>query len=166
MRAARKRLVELGLADEAVKQFPAVQVVLLDEKYKYIIRSDEEWKTISLPYWEAQKLLAANSKKRPPALFFFYHTGALLLRELTVRLDQRIALLRCVEALRPYAAENDGKLPAKLSDVKLPLPVDPVTGNPFSYQLDGARAVLHNSPTAGHEKDPAYNIRYEVTVAK
>ena len=32
------------------------------------------------------------------------------------RLDQRIALLRHVEALRLYAAEHDGTLPAKLSD--------------------------------------------------
>jgi hypothetical protein len=167
VRAARKRLVQLGLTDEAVKQFPAVQVVLLDEKYEYISRTDEELKTIALPYWEAEKLLAANAKKRPPALFFLLHTGVYLVRQnLTVRLDQRIALLRCVEALRMYAAENDGKLPAKLSDVKLPLPVDPVTGNPFSYQLDGAKAVLHNTPSAGREKDPAYNARYEVTIVK
>ena len=36
------------------------------------------------------------------------------MRRAAARLDQRLALLRCVEALRMYAAENDGKLPAKL----------------------------------------------------
>ena len=83
-----------------------------------------------------------------------------------VRLQQRLALLTCVEALRMHAAEHEGKLPAQLSDIKLPLPVDPVTGKPFAYKLDGGTAHLRGTPPAGLEQNPAYNIRYEVTIAK
>lgn len=79
---------------------------------------------------------------------------------------QRIALLRCVEGLRLYAAGHDGRLPEKLADVPLPLPVDPVTGKPFGYQLDGVTALLRGTSPKGMEKNPAYNVRYEVTIRK
>jgi hypothetical protein len=75
------------------------------------------------------------------------------------RLDQRIALLRCVEALRIYAAEQDGKLPAKLDDIPLPLPVDPATGKPFAYKVEGKTAHLHGEPLG-------VEVRYEVTIGK
>jgi len=74
--------------------------------------------------------------------------------------------LRCVEALRIHAAEHDGKLPVSLADIKLPLPVDAVTGKPFVYKLDGATAILRGMPPPGQEKVAAYNVRYEVTIAK
>ena len=65
-----------------------------------------------------------------------------------------------------HAAANDGKLPASLSDVKVPLPVDPITGKPFTFKLDGATAIVQGSPPKGDEKNPAMNIRYEVTIRK
>ena len=70
-----------------------------------------------------------------------------------------IALLCCVEALRMYAAEHDGKLPARLDDIPLPLPVDPATGKPFIYKVDGKTAHLDGAPLDSQ-------IRYEVTIGK
>ena len=52
-------------------------------------------------------------------------------------MEQRIALLRHVEALRLHAAEHDGKLPVSLSEVAVPLPDDPVIGKPFRYEVAG-----------------------------
>ena len=75
-------------------------------------------------------------------------------------------LLRHFEALRLYAAEHDGTLPAKLSDISVPLPVDPFTGKPFRYELTGDTAHLRGTPPAGFEKDPGFNIHYEVTLQK
>lgn len=83
-----------------------------------------------------------------------------------MRLDQRIALLRHVEALRLYAADHGGALPAKLSDVAVPLPDDPVTGKPFLYELAGTTAHLRGSPPLGQQNDAAFNIHYEVTIQK
>jgi hypothetical protein len=82
------------------------------------------------------------------------------------RLEQRIALLRHVEALRLYAAEHDGKLPEKLSDIEVPLPVDPFTGKPFAYKVEGGTAHVRGSPPRGEEKIPAYNVHYEITLRK
>jgi hypothetical protein len=77
------------------------------------------------------------------------------------RLEQRVALLRCVEALRLYAAAHDGRLPAALAGVGVPLPVDPLTGKPFAYELDGATARLR---AAG--KGPGSEVRYKITIRK
>jgi hypothetical protein len=170
VRTARKRLVESGLAEEKVKQFPARQVILLDEKLDYEIQRDEGLKLMALPYWEAEKFRAAAPKGGRRQSLFASSTpnflGAIPLRQAQARLDQRLALLRCIEALRIHAAENDGKLPAKLSDVNLPLPVDPITGKPFPYQLDSDTATLRGTPPAGLENQAGYDVRYEVTIVK
>ena len=117
VRAARKRLVDSGLAEEKVKQFPAQQVILLDEKLEFEIQRDEAMKGMALPYWEAEKLQAAAKEKRRETLFAPIASAVFNVRWATARLDQRLALLRCVEALRMYAAEHNGKLPASLADV-------------------------------------------------
>jgi hypothetical protein len=73
------------------------------------------------------------------------------------RLDRRIATLRCVEAIRLYAAVHGGKLPAKLDDVKdVPVPLDPVTGQAYPYKLTGERALLSAEPLPGFS--PAYEL--------
>jgi len=164
VRAARKRLVEWGLTEDKAKQFPAQQVILLDEKHEYERVCDEGLKLMSLPYWQAEKFLAAVPKEK--GRLFDFQTNCLTLRQAAARLDQRIALLRCVEALRMVAAENDGKLPAKLADVNVPMPLDPITGQPFAYQLDGDTATLHGTAPRGREKAAAFNVRYEVTIVK
>jgi hypothetical protein len=103
--------------------------------------------------------------KNPPALFADELVPALRnVRIAQARLDQRIALLRHIEALRMHAAEHNGTLPAKLADISVPLPVDPVTGKPFRYEVTGNTAHLRGSPPAGHEKVPVFNIHYVVTL--
>ena len=166
--AARKRLIESGLAPEKVKQFRPPQVILLDEKNKYEILRDDVLKLTNLPYWQIESTLAENKKREEDDAATLFSWMATRFDEPTnqVRCEQRIALLRCVEALRLYAADHDGKLPAKLDDVPVPVPVDPVTGKSFSYQLDGATASLRGTPPRGKEKDAAYNRRYEVTIRK
>ena len=165
--AARRRLVENGLPAERVGRFPAEQVVLLNEKREYEVRRDDAMKTMNLPFWQAEAMEARAKVDRPPGLL----AAALVpstkaVRRAQTRLDQRIALLRHVEALRLHAAEHDGKLPAKLSDVSVPLPDDPVTGKPFRYELSGATAHLRGSPPAGDEKNPFFNVHYVLTVRK
>ncbi len=159
-------MVDSGLAEEKVKQFPAQQVILLDEKLEFEIQRDEAMKGMALPYWEAEKLQAAAKEKRRETLFAPIASAVFNVRWATARLDQRLALLRCVEALRMYAAEHNGKLPASLADVPVPVPVDPITGKAFAYQLDGDTATLRGTPPAGWENDASSNVRYEVTIAK
>jgi hypothetical protein len=165
VRAARRRLVESGVAEERLAKLPPVQVVLMDEKLTFETSLDEVLKVLPLPYWQIDDAALARPKDSE-TLFGQLVPQGIRVRKAQGRLDQRIALLRHVEALRLYAAANDGKLPARLDDVKVPLPVDPFTGKPFVYKLDGQTAVIQGTPPRGEEKNAAYNVRYEVTVRK
>ena len=125
--AARRRFVEYGLPEERLRRFPAEQVILLDEKRELEVRFDDDMKTCSFPVWQVETLTDQNKSKKPPALFADLLVPVTInVRRAQGRVDQRIALLRHVEALRLHAAEHNGTLPAKLSDVAVPLPVDPI----------------------------------------
>jgi hypothetical protein len=167
--AARRRLVEYGLVEERVARFPADQVLLLDEKRDFECQRDEALKFMNLPTWETIGLLDKLQKVQPAkesVLFEGFLPAIQKIRRAQGRLEQRIALLRHVEALRLYAAGHDGKLPDKLDAIDVPLPVDPFTGKPFRYELKDGTAHLRGSPPPGDEKNPAYNIHYEITVRK
>jgi uncharacterized protein (UPF0335 family) len=167
VRAVRKQLIDLGVAEDKVKQFSAAQVILVNEKLQYTVRGDEGRKVMSLPYWQAIPILSAVPPRKKGKDRLFHGSlddgmDYVKVKQVQTRLEQRLALLRCVEALRLYAADHDGRLPVMLADVSVPLPVDPVTGRPFSYKLEDKIGVLRGSPPAGMEKAPWYNCRYEV----
>jgi hypothetical protein len=167
VRAARQRLIEVGIPEERVLLFPIDQVILLDEKREYDVRIDDIMKIVNIPVWQAETLAKQNRSSSSPALFAHALVpGVDAVRPTQARLDQRIALLRHVEALRLYAAEHSGSLPAKLSECSVPLPDDPFTGKPFRYQCDGTTAHLRGSPPAAEQNNPKYNVHYELTLQK
>ncbi len=165
--AARKRLVESGIDAKKVQQFPPLQLLLIDEKIAYQARAENILKVMLLPAWQVEPYLQRNRKESAPVKWLFVGAEAVEnVRFLGARLERRIALLRCVEALRLYAADHDGRLPAQLADVPVPVPIDPITGKPFIYRLDGAKAIVRGSPPAGKEKNAVFNVVYEVTMRK
>jgi hypothetical protein len=172
--AARRRLIENKFPEELALRFPADQVLLLDQKRELELRFDDAIKIMGLPAWQAEALIAQT--KRPggtqPAaglergLFAEFVPAAYKIHRAQTRVEQRIALLRHVEALRLYAAEHNGTFPAKLAEITVPLPDDPFTGKPFRYELVGATAHLRGSPPRGEENNPAFNVHYELTLQK
>lgn len=136
-----------------VMSFPPAQVILLDEKRQFEVRRDEELKLLALAPWQIDAL-PRGAETRAEGLFDDFLPRIVEARRAQARVEQRVALLRHVEALRLYAADHDGKLPASLADVAVPLPADPLTGKPFAYTVEGATAQLGGSP------------RYEVTIRK
>jgi hypothetical protein len=173
VKAARTRLVKTEDAKEmlqslvVVQSFPPLQVILLDEKRAYEVRRDEEIKLLALAPWQIDALTTnADSGQDEDALLADLRPHVIKVRRQQARLEQRIALLRHVEALRLYAAAHDGKLPDKLAAVSVPVPDDPFTGKAFGYKFEAGMAHLHGSPPRGEEKNPAYNVRYEVTIRK
>ncbi|HEV3006584.1 MAG TPA: hypothetical protein VGX78_19090 [Pirellulales bacterium] len=159
--AARRRLVEIGIPEERLRTFPAEQVILLDVRRECEERHDDALKLIHLPVWEVDHL-SAQMDKAPP--LFDTAPAIARVRRAQTRLDQRIALLRHVEALRLYAAEHEGALPVKLSDVAVPLPADPFDGKPFQYEVQGGTAHLRGRPPASEEQNPAFKVHYEITL--
>jgi hypothetical protein len=132
-----------------------VQVILLDEKREYEVRRDEGMKLLALAPWQIDTVAGGAAVGRGgDGLLADLLPDVVALRRAQGRLEQRIALLRHVEALRLYAGEHGGKLPATLSEVPVPLPADPFTGQPFQYRMDGTTAHLGGGS------------RYEVTIRK
>ena len=170
LRDARERLIATGHAKDKVKEFPAQQVILLDEKHKLDTRQDEATKWFTLPFWQGEAGMLAATKAEPigatPFRDFKSFGPHHRLRKNQARLDQHIAMLRHIESLRLYAAENGGKLPQSLDQVKVPLPPDPVTGKQFHYKLDGLTATLRGTPPQGEESNELWNVRFELTVKK
>jgi hypothetical protein len=159
LRAARKRLAEYGLPEEKLKDFPPLQVILLDEKREYEELRDADMKVMNLPYVQAARVFESQKRSKSEMIFPNFIAAVAKVKQAQARLDQRIALLRCVEALRLYAADHDGKLPAKLEDIDLPLPADPATGKPVFYKVEGDTAHLEGARLI-------LQVRYEVTFIK
>ena len=152
---ARRRLIEAGSAADIVQKLPPLQVILLDEKLAYEIKRDARIKLLALPLWQID----------PPdgdGPFDDLLPHVVKLRRTQGALEQEIALLRHVEALRLHAAGHSGHLPAKLSEISVPLPGDPFTGKPFDYTVEGAAAQLRGSSHQAEEDDPGSGVRYEV----
>jgi hypothetical protein len=165
VRAARLRLIEFGLPEDRTLRFPAEQVLLLDEKREFEVRSDDIMKLMTLPVWQFEMMSARNKPARTPALLADALAPSLgAFRRALGRLEQRIALLRHVEALRMYAAEHQGRFPEKLTDLAVPLPDDPFTGKPFRYETKGKTAHLRGTPPSGQEKNFGFNLHYEITL--
>jgi hypothetical protein len=163
--AARERLIESGLSEKAVRSFPADQVLLLDEKRECDERFDDLTKFMSFPAWQVEALVEKARPYKEPAIF----ADALLPGQYNVRraqghLEQRIALLRHVEAIRIYAAEHNSDFPAKLSDCTVPVPDDPFTGKPFCYESSGKTAHVRGMPPKAEAKNAFYRMHYELTL--
>ncbi len=165
LRAARGRLAEIGYPGELLRRFPPEQVILLDQKREVLFRFDDFVKFATFPTWQAEKLLGPGEPKKTGVFFADAFLPAFRsVKRAQGRIDQRIALLRHVEALRIFAAEHHGALPAKLAEITVPLPDDPFTGKPFRYELIKDTAHVRGTPPAGLENIPAFNIHYAITV--
>ncbi len=166
--AFRQELIAAGRKADAVNKFPPLQVAMAHNLLRYDILLDEFYRHMHLPHAEAMKLAAeAEAKLKDDA-------DAVLARQLLpsitkvrsalTRVQQRVAYLRVVEAVRLYAHDNGGKLPEKLADIKLPLPLDPVTGKEFSYSVkDGVATLTGGNP---NPDQAATNRVYELRVKK
>jgi hypothetical protein len=156
VKAARRRLVEAGDVRLFFRNFPPAQFILLDAKRDYEARRDERMKLLGLAPWQIDELdCCTDAAQGEDSLFADLVPNVIAIRRAQARLDQRVGLLRCVEALRLYAAGHDGKLPAKLSDCPVPLPEDPFTGKPFAYKVEAGTAHLGSG-----------EIQYVVTMRK
>jgi hypothetical protein len=165
-RAYLDRLLKMYAVKDRIEKLSPLQVILLDEKREYETRRDERMKLLALSPWQIDALDSEKQPRGGDALFADFLPHVLQARRAQARLEQRLALLRHVEALRLYAAGHDGKVPEKLSDIAVPLPADPFTGKPFGYKLEGTTAQLRGHPPRGEESNPVYNVRYDVSIRK
>lgn len=157
---------------------PAAQIVLLNGILRFKNLRDEAFVWFSLPYAEAKegmflteekiKKLRTNSEGDLLGTLMVELLPALQkVHFAAVRTDRKIAVLRVIEAIRLYAALNNGKLPATLADIKeVPVPKDPVTGEAFQYTLQDGVAKLSAGPPKGERPHQGNVVRYEITIRR
>ena len=163
-----------GWSDEKIDSMSPAQLIVVGTAVGYAHYRDEVYKWQSIPFGPgdagraaAERLLQAETRQQEvvplaglllPAISKVQHTN--------VRLQRSIAALRIVEALRCYAANHQNKLPEHLEDVAdLPIPVDPQTGQPFSYTLTNGRATLAGPPQPGNLTSESA-LRFNISVAE
>jgi hypothetical protein len=171
---AKQSMIARGLPAADVEAMPVVQVVLAQYLDEYDQLWDDSLKWMAVPYAEAREPLEGLRRQVAPGgrydtnLFVrLAFPTVLRVHEANLRINRHVEALRCVEAVRHYAATHDGKPPAVLADIKdVPLPIDPSTGKGFDayYKADGSRAVLDVPPLPG--QPPQSGRRYEFTPAQ
>ncbi len=176
---ARAALVSSGFSQEHIDKLPSFQIVLCFALLEHDRMHDEVAKWSNLPFWEGRvacrKVEAEFAKERVPLDILIGYEGqfsifAPVLAKVyqnRAHLDRKLAALRIIEALRLYAANHEGKLPAALADIKeVPIPIDPITGKGFEYKLVDGKARLYGPPPPGEEARPHNTIYYELTIKR
>jgi hypothetical protein len=176
--AAKRALVAAGRPRAQVEKMPHVQVALLHSFSEYERMYEEmlKWQTFS--YAEAAPHLRAAAERQKAELkdtegrpVFDLATALMPAMQKVfaarTRLDRKFAALRCVEAVRLYAAAHGGRLPPTLGAIKeVPVPDDPFTGKPFEYRVDGDKATLTGPAPDDLKKNVAYVLKYELTIKR
>jgi hypothetical protein len=167
---AKKYLLAHGRKAEQVEAMPASQVVLLYFVGDYDQLKDEILKWMNVPPWDALAGLDATAKKirdlgptHNPIVTLLLPAVAKVY-EARVRVERMADYLRCAEALRMYASTHDGKAPEKLEDVKLPLPLDPATGQGFGkfYKVLADGTAVFDVPPPPPGSLPSLGRRFEL----
>ena len=166
----KKYLRGIGMSVKQVEAMSVHQAALLYMFHSFHDQVDDMAKHYGLPYPQAIigiDAVAQHYQDVTQGIPDEFNVGKHLLPSIRLakiaeaRLDREIAVLRIFEALRIYGASHAGKLPEQLSDVtEVPIPLDPVTGKPFDYQLDDDVATLRG-PELRDQK-----LHYLITMSK
>ena len=153
---AKRALIERGMAADEVEAMPVGKAILMGTARIFEEMQDEALQGYFLPYWQAKPIMDRaddNLRRMARGMEEPIPVGSTLLpatsaaRTAFTRLEQRIAFLRVIEALRLHGAANGGRLPKRLADVtEVPIPVDPATGKEFLYKLSDNTGILEAAP--------------------
>jgi hypothetical protein len=174
---AKSQLIAQGLSSERVEKMSVAQVMAIYTERNYQ-RFADQWEALwYMPFWEARRRdrelveqvaaarVGSGGHDREVIPIVSLLLPALeAARNAQLRLEREIASLRVIEALRMYAAENNGALPPSLDDIRqVPVPMNPATGKAFLYQVNGDTAILELPASDGLHGG---NRRYEIQITK
>jgi len=169
---AKAFLAGKGMAKDRIDAMPAAQAVMLYQLDTYLEVRDRLFKWFSVPYPVAQPHLnqagqeihrMTQGQGLKANLFVNLLPALSRVAFVQARLDRQVALLRAIEAIRMYAADHGSQLPQTLEAITaVPVPLDPITGQAFLYQVrDGKTARLEAPKT---EAEPKRRPVYELTI--
>jgi hypothetical protein len=182
--AARKALIDQGMKPEEADAMPLFQAVALVTLREYRRNWEDyaQWVHVrdfehQAGYARARERLRQSGDRLSRLVLFPRSLGSVLdffgpipfekVYAAVDRTERRFAALRCLEAIRLYAAGHEGRFPAALQDVtEVPVPPDPVTGKPFEYEAHGDTARLSAPRPPGAKPPPNMLLTYELTMSR
>lgn len=173
---AKDWLINRGMARERVERMAVGQVMAIYSERIYQRFADDFEKCWYVPFADMPKIKQRISRRFVDSQPFGTGENREVLpiasqlmpalqaaRGAQVRLERDVAALRVIEALRMYAADHSRQLPKSLDEITaVPVPLNPATGKPFVYRLDGKTAVLELPSSDGIPG----GRRYEIQIAE
>jgi hypothetical protein len=160
--SARRYLLREGIHNQIqLDAMSTPEVLVRWMVIPYLRDRDALFKWCYVQPWQIPKSLREKKESRPDESLFasiFLHWPIEESVMAPVGVEQQIAGLRIVEAIRMYLAEHN-RLPANLAEIKqVPIPDDPATGTPFEFRFADGEITLRSSLTyrAG--------VNYRITV--
>ncbi len=145
---ARRVLRESGISETDVERMSPAEMAARAALEAYQTHRDETAKWCYLPYAQAERPIQEDADK----LARLAHEAGMqwdavseggILMQAAARLDRDLAALRCLEAIRLHAASHSGQLPERLEDItEVPVPPNPLTGQPFRYRAEERYVIL------------------------
>ncbi len=171
---AKAELARAGYSGKQIDDMPMSQALLLAELEAFESTRDKIFKWSYIDFADATQGLETAEKEFADAnkadteifpLAQLLMPALKAVRFAQVRLSREVAALRCVEALRMYAAQHEGKLPDRLNEIKeVPVPLDPNTGKAFAYEHSGLSAVVSSASPPGYGT-AEHALRWQISIA-
>ena len=147
---AKQWLISEGHSPEEAENMAVSKAIGLWSIYRYSIIRDDNIKITQLPFWQKEKFNPdgnwQNFEVATPldAMVHMLFPAVNAYHRSLCRAEATGDMLRIVEAVRLYAAENGGKYPDKLDDItSVPIPpMDPFTGKPYNYRIENGTAIV------------------------
>lgn len=158
---ARQRLLDGGIPESRLKQLPGLQIVLIDAARELRRVGDDLGKAYLLPTSLAKPLFEQQDKEFQEwlkhnrlssvaaAISSILYPAVAQAKDAETRTVMAFNRLMTLEALRMYAAANDGAVPESLNELDpVPAMPDPYTNRAFGYRVerpDGTATVTLTS---------------------
>lgn len=150
---AKPWLLQQGRSSEEVENMSVAQVVGRWSVARYRLLYEGMLKMRELPYWQVDEteldpFFNELEKAAPLDMMVALLTPAFRAAHTAFTREQwSNDMLRIVEAIRDYAAKNNGRLPQSLEEITaVPIPsFDPFSGKPYEYTLRDGAAVIESA---------------------
>ena len=143
----RRILTAAGVSAGELDKISPAEMAVRAALEAYHVEHDELAKWYRIPYWQAEPHIEGQMAEirglLPEAAPWMERAlEPVLSAKLAGQYKRGLAGLRCLEALRLYAAAHD-KLPQSLEEItEVPIPVNPFTGKLFPYRAEDRYVIL------------------------
>ena len=137
-----------GVPKREIEEMSPAEAIVRAGFSGYGTYSEELGKWARIPFWQAKPGLERDLAELGRLLNRAGVEGGQEASYMAVfmsvsRCQRGLAGLRCLEAIRLYAATHRGKLPRRLEDIQeVPIPVNPLTGKSFPYRAEERYVIL------------------------